>query len=507
MFAQSETERLGWEHDSGYAFPLLPFWLAPAHIERIAADLGAVVDIVLRLGDLRFGGDCHAWAAHLGLDAATITAMRPFFGRPLGPLIARPDGFLTEASVRICELNIDSGISGFAGLHARAAYFSGHPQIAAALQAAGFTQRVLSPVPAWQRIIDALPKPVWLMDNWAGDSPRMRRLNDAERELACAAGEDVLSTVPEEVAVADGVLLVDGRRVRSAFRVIADQTLAAERDRFARVLAALAADRSCTFVAPPTTSLLENKINLALLRDPPVQERLDAAERAAIERVIPSTYRLDEAVADRAASKPGAWVLKRANSKSARDVCIGRDQGRDGFHRALRRGVAEGDWVAQAFIEPRPMETLYLVEDTLVPLACPVMARVFVLDGRVEGLDCEAGVWDPEAGSFRNAPGYGAVGRSLFALAEPAGEGTRHSENEVRLHEALLPHIGHQRVRGSHQHSGELAAHHVAAQDGMDDPRQRRKRRGDPARVRVNALLHDVVARHVAAAGHDPLAP
>ena len=118
-YRRTEAERLGSEPPDGYRLPQLPFWIDADHFGRIESDLKTLLNVVSRLGDLRFGGDYDQWAQYLELKPEHIQAMRPFYGRELGPQIARPDGFLSDDSIRVCELNIDSGIGGFGKAHRR----------------------------------------------------------------------------------------------------------------------------------------------------------------------------------------------------------------------------------------------------------------------------------------------------------------------------------------------------------------------------------------------------
>lgn len=410
---------MGCEPAAGYAMPMLPFWITPEHLSRIESDLSALLGIVLRVPELRFGGDYDRWAQYLGFNTPETAAMRPFYGHAIAPLIARPDGFLTAESLRICELNIDSGIAGIAGAHARFEYFSGHAQLRRMLATVRYRHHCLSPLDTWLRIIRSLPKPVWMIVPDLNPSPVAQRMDLIERDMVCNNTSEVFTVAPESVDVVDNALLVAGRRISSVFRGISDQTMAEQNARFADVIHALAAEPSCRFVAPITTALLENKINLSLLFDPHVSEKLSNADRAVIDRVVPQTHKLDAAVAGNVASNRRNWVLKKASSKSGRHLCIGPDADTDSFDRTLQRAVSDGGWVAQAFVEPAAMENLFVVDGMLEQVACPAMTRVFMLDGAVAGLDCEVSVLDGATGSFRNAPGYGCVGRSLCAVAEP----------------------------------------------------------------------------------------
>ena len=53
------------------------------------------------------------------------------------------------------------------------------------------------------------------------------------------------------------------------------------------------------------------------------------------------------------ASERSAWVLKKANSKSGADLCIGPNVEAKEYERILHRALNEGGWVAQQRIAVR----------------------------------------------------------------------------------------------------------------------------------------------------------
>jgi hypothetical protein len=418
--ARAETERLGFKHLSSYRFPQLPFWISEDHYMQIERDLRILLNIIPRLGELRFGGNYHRWAEYLGLVPDLIAAMRPFFGRALGPQIARPDGFLTERSVCVCELNIDSGISGFAAAHARFQYYSGHEQLIKILRELGHTQRCLSPLVPWLNLIGAMPKPVWMMIPDTHSTVAAKKFTDIEVDLLQQTGQGIIATPPESANTrADGIS-IDGKNIRSVYRAMSDQTLFSSRERFGSVLDCLAQNREIVFTAPKTTSLLENKINLALLRDENVRLKLEPRELDVIDRVVPETRKLDHQLAEIVSQDRQTWVLKKANSKSGADICIGNDVSQRKFDAALGDALSETDWVAQRYARSVRLDNLFIVAGALKRIPCPSLAHLFVLEGSLVGMDCEIAVWDQASGAFLNSPGYAEKGDGLIAVLDAA---------------------------------------------------------------------------------------
>lgn len=119
----------------------------------------------------------------------------------------------------------------------------------------------------------------------------------------------------------------------------------------------------------PTSGLLSDKRNLALLSERAESEVFTEDERAVIARHIPWTRLLVPGVAVRdgergeldhlvLAHREGL-VLKKAWSLGGTDVRLGRETAPQEWGRLVRTALDEGDWIVQEHVESRP----YLFQD------------------------------------------------------------------------------------------------------------------------------------------------
>lgn len=96
----------------------------------------------------------------------------------------------------------------------------------------------------------------------------------------------------------------------------------------------------------------DNKLCLALMRDPAFARMFSSAERAAIEQLIPDSRKaghnltLRELVDDRA-----AWVIKSPYDTRGNGVFIGAEHGKESWERVAVTATRDG-WLAQEMIEP-----------------------------------------------------------------------------------------------------------------------------------------------------------
>jgi hypothetical protein len=105
----------------------------------------------------------------------------------------------------------------------------------------------------------------------------------------------------------------------------------------------------------PTSGVLSDKRNIALLSEGLESDAFSAEEKAAIERHVPWTRRLVPGPLERlAAAKREGLVLKKAWSHGGAGVVLGRESAPAAWEHAVGRALSEGDWILQEHVESRP---------------------------------------------------------------------------------------------------------------------------------------------------------
>jgi hypothetical protein len=193
--------------------------------------------------------------------------------------------------------------------------------------------------------------------------PQISELRYLARRWAAAAG--VVATVahPDQLALVDDVVYVDGRAVELVYRHLFVRRLDEPGGDPQGVVRRLlqGASTTGTLVLNPPASQVEVKTIFAMLSRAASDDRLaeaaglDADERAAVVATVPWTRLLGDAEAlARVAADPDGVVLKRAWDYGGRTVIIGHDRGQSAFTERVRSAwpdaaddVASGrDWAA-----------------------------------------------------------------------------------------------------------------------------------------------------------------
>jgi hypothetical protein len=105
----------------------------------------------------------------------------------------------------------------------------------------------------------------------------------------------------------------------------------------------------------PTSGVLSDKRNIALLSEGLESDAFSAEEKAAIERHVPWTRRLVPGPLEQlAAARREGLVLKKAGSHGGAGVLLGRDTPPEAWAQAVARAVRDGDWIVQEHVESRP---------------------------------------------------------------------------------------------------------------------------------------------------------
>jgi hypothetical protein len=110
----------------------------------------------------------------------------------------------------------------------------------------------------------------------------------------------------------------------------------------------------------PTSGILSDKRNLALLSEGLESDAFTAGEKAAIERHVPWTRRLVsgsgslEGPERQALARREGLVLKKAWSYGGGDVLLGRETAPEAWGQAVAKALREGDWILQELVESRP---------------------------------------------------------------------------------------------------------------------------------------------------------
>lgn len=154
------------------------------------------------------------------------------------------------------------------------------------------------------------------------------------------------------------------------------------------VLDALASGRLRTVSGLPSMMVAESKRALALLFEEDVRSHFDAAQRAAVDRSVARTTRLEAEPAlrlwhpDEVVRDKDRFVLKTLIDTRGRGVHIGREHDARDWA-ALVRQACEGRMVVQEYIPPR-MEALEIEPDRRVEMS--TVLALYLYAGRPTGI-------------------------------------------------------------------------------------------------------------------------
>lgn len=203
------------------------------------------------------------------------------------------------------------------------------------------------------------------------DHPESRALLD----LAAAAGVEAFPADPRTVAVEGGEVRFGGRPASLCWNKVNTagwrSLVEGDGDLVDRWVAALACDRFVHLAPFASRYVAENKLTMAFVHTPAVQERLTAAQRELVAACVPGGRRVPPMPTGDVEDRQHELVLKEQYDIRGDGVTIGPATGR----RAWSDAVA------------RTGEAPHLAQDYVAPLRAPVMGADGVVRSMAVSLD------------------------------------------------------------------------------------------------------------------------
>jgi len=335
-------------HDVSYGATQLdrPLFVPGERIHAFADDLTTLLGALTRLPAALHHGDVVAFCARLGTSPRLTALLTRHPELPL-PVHARADAYHDGTGFRLLELNVGSELGGVDAAQVNRAWLD-VPAFADFAERHG-----LEHVDTTARLAATLRRAA--ADVTGGDP--VVALVEARHQLV--AHEHVFRSLQEAMAAQGLTLLLGeiqelgrigrkitlrGRPVDVVLRYAVAGDLAGD-PVAAPVLDALArahTDRGTVLFTPLLSGVFGSKAALALLHDPAVREVLTDAERGTVDRVVPWTARVSDALRDGAPAE----LLDRIRAERA-DLVLKPGIGYSGQGTVIGSEVSDEEWLRQ----------------------------------------------------------------------------------------------------------------------------------------------------------------
>jgi hypothetical protein len=269
-----------------------PVFLGRAEHQQVSDDMATVYDAIIALPDRLYGGDLAAFARAVGMTAEqAATATRARGNAPTR--LVRSDMHLDESGFRLMELNVGSTFDGLDNNYLNEALLK-HPFVADfverheltyidSMAEVAHTIKTESNIPAGVRpVMVAITVP----DEWEFLEPRLVKNSSVLGPL----GIDSYGGHLGQLRYADGRVWFGEHPVDIVFRIWLTDHLRDEKVMaLVEPLLAAAERGEVAIFTPMDADIYTSKGALAVLSDESTQGVLSAAERAAIDRLLPWT--------------------------------------------------------------------------------------------------------------------------------------------------------------------------------------------------------------------------
>jgi hypothetical protein len=345
-----------------------PAFLDRREREQLTEDLGRLREALAALPRRRFGGDVGAFARALGMTPPQVAAVERFAGRELSRL-SRADIYHDGAGFRLMELNLGSPVGGLDNAVLNEAVLT-HPVVADFVAA-----HKLSYVDGLAGVVETMRAECGLADDRrlfmaAADEPssfaQIAPLLHHSAAALSRYGVDAVACHVGQLRVQGGRVWYEDRPVDLLYRIFLLEDL---RDpQCAALITPLlaAAERGeVALFSPIDSDLYMSKSALAMLSDEAYRDRLDPAELASLDRLLPWTRVVrDEPVTvdgervdlrGYAIDQRERLVLKPASQYGGKGVVLGWEVDDARWRRHLTEAM-DGSYVLQERLvgEPEP---------------------------------------------------------------------------------------------------------------------------------------------------------
>ena len=298
-------------------------------------------------------------------------------------LIARPDLVQGRDGLRVLELNVGSGVGYFPEAHLYQSYAASHLVLLGA--------HLGDPLAAVRKLLSRWQSVVYLDSDPVHPDHTRAALN---RLWIWKVRRDL------------NVRSVPGR---SSALFLGFSTYQLE-DRLVRGESStwdLLKRHASRIVCPPSTVLLENKLNLVLFSDARYAKYFDREQIAAFKRLVPWTRHMDWRVAKKVLLSPAGYILKRAGDRGGNSLVLCGNCTHAELQYRISRAVEDGNWIAQKYVEPEMLNSPSMSASHSSAMSLVgAIARVFFIDGCIAGIHCST---SPDLLALAAANGWSAV--------------------------------------------------------------------------------------------------
>jgi hypothetical protein len=388
-------------HPEGFQLPLRPVLLDPAGLATLQSGVSTLYGALVKLFCTEFRGDVRRVARLIRMPEPAQELCEWFRPETAGTeLFGRPDAFQWADQLRFIEQNLTSAAGGIARVDALARFFADFPPV----RAMGL--RPLSPIDAYVEYFtapDLRGLSVGYLDAVMPDGSLYD--NDGLTFMAALAerGVDLVDITFASLRADSSGLYADGTRIDVVYRG-ALGTLLYERTPELAPLFDACRRGVARMVMSPYDAVLFDKLLLAYLSDERLTDVFTAAERAALDRVVPWTRIVRDDVStldghrayvtDLCCEHRRDLVLKRGDSYGSEAVVIGAECTPVDWAGHVTRAADDGNWIVQRLVAPPRERVPYLVDGDLVHAEVLSMTCPFVVAGRVAGVACRTGAPD-----------------------------------------------------------------------------------------------------------------
>lgn len=291
------SERLGPPMSFGSRFLTRPAFLEAGQARQVAADAGALLDLLFTLPGRLFGGDLAAMAAAAGLAPVQARAVaRTAAAQPAR--LARADVYHDGEGFRLLEYNISSALGGWDGSVLNR-WLLRDPVLAAFAEEEGL--EFPDTVAAVAKVIlgecaglDCPSRPVLAIADWPSSYPSFGPSLDFMARSLASYGLDARGCHAGQLVTRDGHLYLDGAHVDAVYRFVplSDLLDGPDAPGVAEPMIAAAERGTARMITGFSAGLFASKGCLALLSDDDHQELFSPAERDLIDRFVPWTRTL-----------------------------------------------------------------------------------------------------------------------------------------------------------------------------------------------------------------------
>ena len=277
------------------------------------------------------------------------------------PGIMRPDAFLTDDGLKICELNVGSSIGGpfMISILNHWAASTVPPSEGYFIEPRTSYIAFFSELQKFCNVNDRITMGMLIFEDLSIND--LVAASELKNWVESLSAYNVRPVVPRDLRRI-GDKLADYHGSFDLLFQYPSLLISNERAKALLEIMLTASETQTIMVSDPADINIEDKTMLAALWQAYVNDDsyLSGNERDLISRYIPETHIFEESLILKAKSCRNQWVLKRANSHAGKHVFAGSDQDKNSWHDLLTFALRdEHPWVLQEHLRVTPKSFLF----------------------------------------------------------------------------------------------------------------------------------------------------